>query len=310
LPCNGEREQTNNWPIATDSVQMLAVRMNDGSVDFPTARYAMSRNRLGFGRWWRAATAVGAGLHSQRGNRRRLRPELSQLEDRRLMSNLPPIMVSNTAASGPGSLRRAINVANQNRGANTIVFSALFKTPQTISIGKNEFLITDSQLTIKGPSVGVTVLGPGSRDNTRIFELSQGASAVISNLTISGGYINSYGGGILNKGDLTLNNCTVSHDTAHARAICYGGGLYNLGAVTLNNCTFSNDTVIGGLLSGNGGGLYNGNIAKATNCTFSSDTAKGNTGGYGGGIYNAKPASLVNITYANNKATHGANVYP
>jgi hypothetical protein len=221
-----------------------------------------------------------------------------------------PLMVTNTHASGPGSLRRAINNANQSGGANTIEFSTLFNTPQTISIGRNELLITDNQLTIKGPAVGVTVRGNGSNGNNRIFELSKGASAVMSNMTITGGYLNNNGGGILNKGTLTLNNCTVSHDSAHARSYCYGGGLYNLGTVTLNNCTFSNDTVIGGALSGDGGGLYNDGIAKVTNCTFSNDTAKGLTGGYGGGIYNNKPASLVNISFANNKATHGPNIYP
>jgi hypothetical protein len=312
LPYDGEREQSKTWPIATESAQVPAVRTSDDLVDFPRARYTMIRNARGFWGWgWgRAATAVDAGSRSQRGNRHRLRPELSQLEGRQLLSNLPPLMVSNTNAVGPGSLRRAINTANLNGGDDTIKFSTIvFNTPQTISIGRNELLITDNKLTIIGPAAGVTVSGVGSRGNNRILELSQGASAVISHMTISGGYINTNGGGILNKGDLTLNNCTVSNDTAHARSSCYGGGLYNQGKVTLNNCTFSNDTVIAGALSGGGGGLYNGGTASVTDCTFSNDTAKGLTGGYGGGIYTNKRASLVKLSFSNNNATFGPNIY-
>jgi hypothetical protein len=229
---------------------------------------------------------------------------LSQLEDRQLLSTF---MVSNTAVNGKGSLRQAMIKADYSGGDNTIVFGSLFNTAQTISIGRNELLIANTHLTFKRPKARVTVLGGGSN---RIFEIAKGASAVISNMTITGGYPSNNGGGISNNGTLTLNNCTVTHCTAHAGASRYGGGLYNMGTVTLNNCTFSYDTVVGDDITGEGGGLYNNKVAIVNNCTFSNDRADGFTG-YGGAIYSNKPTSVSNITFNNNWAkTKGPNIYP
>ncbi len=271
----------------------------------------MSRIRVGFGWWGQTATAVGAESRSPRRNRRGLRPELSQLEERQLLSrgvNPPPIQVDNTNASGPGSLKRAIITADGG-GENTIAFAPGL-SGQTISIG-SELVIKNTKLTITGPAGGITVSGVGPSGNARVFNILQTASVNISNMTITGGYIHNNGGGISNSGTLTLNNCTVTHCTAIERSATYGGGLYNTGTVTLNNCTFSYDEAMGGLVYGEGGGLYNGNGKKATvnNSTFSFDRADGLTG-YGGGIY-SKPSIAGPVAYNNNYAkTAGANIYP
>ena len=146
--------------------------------------------------------------------------------------------------------------------------------------------------------------------NTRILDVVNGATAVISNMTFTGGYINNNGGGISNSGNLTLNNCTVSHCTAHARSSCYGGGLYNAGTVTLNNCTFSHDTVIGGAVFGEGGGLYNDNSATINNSTFSNDTGR-RTYGLRRRHLRKTSISVSTITFNNNSAkTNGPNIYP
>jgi hypothetical protein len=223
------------------------------------------------------------------------------------MSNAP-LMVSNTNGRGPGSLRQAIIDANHNGGDNTIDFTARFNTPQTISLGGIELFIKDrGLLTINGPAAGVTVVGGGGR----VFELAGYASAVISNFTITGCYEKNNGGGVLNKGNLTLNSCKITNDTAHLSGRAYGGGIYNSGTVTLNNCVFRNDTVDGTGLYGCGGGLYNSGTANLTNCTITNNTAKGGIvfGGYGGGVYTNQNISLVSTTVKGNTAKHGPNIY-
>ncbi len=49
------------------------------------------------------------------------------------------------------------------------------------------------------------------------------------------GHSSDYGGGLLNSGTLTVNNCTFSGNAAGSGG---GGGIYNQGALTLNGCTF------------------------------------------------------------------------
>ncbi len=264
----------------------------------------MSRNTVMF-RWWgRADTGVGAGSRSRRGDRLRLRPTVLALEDRTLLS----FTVLNTNDSGSGSLRYEVGLANAEGGTNTINFNtnpALgtnFNTPQTITLTSGQLDVTDNGLTIMGPAAGVTVSGGG---NSRILAVESGVTAIISNLTITDGSTQSddYGGGLYNRGNLTLNYCTVSNDTAGGSY--WGGGLYNTsgGTLTLNYCTVSNDTA-----GHYGGGLYNDSgTVNLTNCTFSNDRA-GNTY-YGGGLYNNSTANLMNSTFSNDKASYGGGVH-
>ena len=75
------------------------------------------------------------------------------------------------------------------------------------------------------------------------------------------------GGGIDNSGVLTLNNSTISHNTANGGNVAGGGagdgdgsGIYSTGTLTLNNSTVSNNQATGGSGgsmdgAGNGGGI-------------------------------------------------------
>ncbi len=259
----------------------------------------MSGNAVRF-RWWgRADTGVGAGSRSRRGNRLRLRPTVLALEDRTLLS----FTVLNTDDSGSGSLRYEVGLANAAGGTNTIDFNtnpALgtnFNTPQTITLTSGQLDVTDNGLTIMGPAAGVTVSGGGT---SRIFAVESGVTAIIWNLTITDGSTQSddYGGGLYNRGNLTLNNCTVSNDTAGGTY--WGGGLYNTsgGTLTLNYCTVSNDTA-----GHYGGGLYNDrSTVNLNNCTFSHDSA----GDDGGGLYAFVGATnLNNCTFSQDSTGDG-----
>ena len=271
----------------------------------------------------------------QRLIRHRQRPFLLALEDRRLLAQL---VVMNNDAIGPGSLADRIGIANSNSQANIITFDPqVFKNPQTISIeGQLELSDTDGLQQIMGPASGVTIDGGG---NGRVFEVDSNVIATFSGLNITGGNsatdnTDSYGGGgILNFGILTLNNCNVNNDTSgnlfNFGTTLSGGGVENFGgSVFLNNCNFSNDSTYT-----DGGGLFSTGPSDIENCTFSGDHAidggavynTGNakiegctitgsgSGNYGGGLYNYQGfLLLVGCTISNdstNTTYYGGGLY-
>lgn len=103
----------------------------------------------------------------------------------------------------------------------------------------------------------------------------------LNNCTVSGNQAANYGGGIQSSYVLALNASTVSGNTAGGN----GGGVYiNLGAATLDNSTISDNTAN----SGWGGGVwvyYQAEIT-ATNTTISHNNA-------GGGIFNYHEQALT-----------------
>jgi len=152
-------------------------------------------------------------------------------------------------------------------------------------------------LTINGAGATSTIIDGGAID--RVFHIFSGVTVEINDLKITNGS-NTVGGAIYNfGGTLTLNNTTVSGNTAGATG--GGGGVYNNGGtLTLNHSTISNNT------ADYGGGIYNyWNTAVLTlnNSTVSDNTA----GAKGGGISNNRGTlTLNNSTVSGNTATGGA----
>src|SRR5262245_44297720 len=99
--------------------------------------------------------------------RLRLRPNLMALEARTLLSTFT---VNSTADDGTaGTLRWAIGQANGNNQADTIVFSSLFNTRQTITLSSSLLLTDTATTTITGPGANLlTVSGGGTR---RVFDI-------------------------------------------------------------------------------------------------------------------------------------------
>ena len=180
------------------------------------------------------------------GRSRRLRPTVTVLEGRTLLSTLT---VTNADDSGAGSLRAAVAQANTDGGGDTIVFSSLFDSPQTITLtgGQLELSGTTGTTTITGP--GANLLSVSGNKPSRVFLIDQGVTASVSGLTITGGNTAYEGGGLENAGELKLTDCTVSGNSAGA-----GGGLFNTGGgtTTLTHCTFSDNSAVS-----SGGGLLN-----------------------------------------------------
>jgi len=167
--------------------------------------------------------------------------------------------------------------------------------------------------------VNVTVIGSGAKttiiDGARIgtvVNVSNGFVVSLTNLTIRNGNAHGFGGGgIVNAGTLTINNCTISNNTAFGSDFGGGdgGGIYNFPAGTLkiNNSTVNGNTASRGA-TGSGGGIFNFGNLTINNSTFYGNSAGGNDG-YGGGICNVSVLSMSSSTVSGNSATNGSGIY-
>ncbi|MDR2012779.1 MAG: right-handed parallel beta-helix repeat-containing protein [Rhodanobacter sp.] len=213
------------------------------------------------------------------------------------LASAATITVSNHNDVGAGSLRDAITNA---KAGDTIVFSGLPAgdtiKPSSVLIVATGGTSASNPLTIDGS--GVSGLSVSGNNAVRVFAVNAGVNAVFKNFTITQGKplgATGSGGGILNTGTLTLNNCTVSDSTANAN----GGGIENNGTLTLTNSTLSGNTTAVA-----GGGIDNNGMLTVTNSTFNGNTITNDypSNGYGGGIYNTDSGTLtvINSTLSNN----------
>jgi hypothetical protein len=192
-------------------------------------------------------------------------------------------------------------------------------TGGTIIVGTGvytENVSIDRDLTLQGAGATSTILDGGGTD--RVVFISLGRVVDISGVTIRNGNC-SYGGGIWNKGTLTLVNSTVASNIDTSG----GGGIYNSDGATL---VISDCVVVGNTSGDEGGGIRNSsstltlvNSAVVSNSsadhgggihsfggrlTLSGSTVRGNeaTGGSaaGGGIFNDSKARLTDVTISGN----------
>ena len=182
-------------------------------------------------------------------------------------------VVTNTADSGPGTLRSAMtNAAN---GA--VITFASNLSGATITLSNTLAINTNFTIDASALPGGIQINGNGA---VQIFNVAGGTTDVLDSLTIANGYSTNAnsaksGGGINNNGTLTLTNCTLSGNIS-----MYGGGGINNsgGTLTLNQCTLS------GNAAGAGGGIANDGTLTLNQCTLS-----GNNASSGGGIFNVPP---------------------
>jgi CSLREA domain-containing protein len=202
------------------------------------------------------------------------------------------ITVNSLADSGgtcPGAdctLRQAIAVSNSGDTINFGVTGTIQLTSAELSVNHN--------LTITGP--GPDSLTITASADFRIFYFDNG-TWTLSGVKISDGHDTVNGGGIYNgDGNLTLNNCVISHNTADNA----GGGIYNGVNLTVQDCTITGNT--GGQ---EGGGIYSGTGSlTVTRSTFDHNRALTNTGQPGGNaasLHNG--GTFQNCTFYHNEST-------
>jgi len=156
--------------------------------------------------------------------------------------------------------------------------------------------VTSPASIINNGALPASIVGPA---NDRVLDILAGAQTTIFGVTISGGHATSegsdHGGGILNRGQLTLLNSTISYNSA-----TFGGGLSTEGGST---ATLENVTLAHNSASEDGGGLSvetDGSVALDSD-TISANTADGddNGGGNGGGTFATSSAGGGSLSFRN-----------
>ena len=203
------------------------------------------------------------------------------------------LVTSLTDSNLPGHLRYEIACAAPG---DTIRFDP--------ALSGGTFLMTAGQITIdkdlviEGTGLGITLDAQGS---SRVLEVLGGANVDLWGLILTGGAAGD-GGGIMNWGDLSLYQCTVTGNTATdtgGGAASYGGGVLVL----------YESQVYGNSATNNGGGLYCNGSTSAILINYS--TVANNSAGLGGGCFSTTGSSISCSfsTISGNQASTGGGIY-
>ena len=203
------------------------------------------------------------------------------------------LTVINTADSGAGSLRDAINTANLTPAtSDRILFQSGLSG--TITLASNLPALS-GPTELEGP--GMDQLNINGADSFRILEST--SDTTVSGLTLANGKADI--GGAINVGgaDLVVDKTRVEGGTALTGS---GGIAFSVGRLTLKDSELTgNEAPLGG---GLGAGYA---VVAISGTTFSGNIATGNSFSYsGGGAYlNLKPGSqstITNSTFTGNSA--------
>jgi hypothetical protein len=211
---------------------------------------------------------------------------------------------SNDDITQLGTLRYA--VAHAQGGDTILLTEELRNHPAVLTQGE---LILSQDVTIQTMTSfvpPVTVSGGGT---SRVFEVSNGAHVILSNLTITGGNgvannpngssaFEGHGGGILSFGTLTVSNCILQNN----HAIVEGGGIANIaGTLTVSGSILQLNQA-GPIFpdAGRGGGIVNTGTGTISDCTL----VENHAGDQGGGILNSGTLTVRNSTLLANGAEH------
>lgn len=157
-----------------------------------------------------------------------------------------------------------------------IMQEPLSGTESLVTIGDGT---NSPQIKIIGSNAAELSVNTDSNQARGIY-VNSNATVSISGVTISSGVTSKDGGGIYNKGNLTLDDVIVN--TCNAK---YGGGIYSVGSLTMNGGAVTKNTA-----SKSGGGIHNTGYATLKNVNIEENTAQNS----GGGIFaNLGSARLI-----------------
>ena len=162
----------------------------------------------------------------------------------------------------------------------------------TISVASGTYteagITVDKSVDIVGADEANTIVQAAAAPGvaiTRVMAVTVGVEVTIEELTIRHGNVIADGGGIHNRGTLTIANSTLSGNSADWGM---GGGIFNRsGTLTISNSTLSGNS------ASNGGGISNANGT----LTISNSTLSGNSGR---GIFNYGTLTISNSTLSGN----------
>jgi len=201
-------------------------------------------------------------------------------------------------ACGENALGAAVNLANSTPTADTLVLAGGCTYGMTTAHGgaANALPVITTPIEMTGPATvtNASLLGLGL---FRIAEVGPtGSLTLTTGVAFTRGNVLGNGGGILNRGAVTLTGSTLTGNTASGN----GGGLANADTPTgtAPAATFTNSPLQGNTtLLGDGGAVYNGlrGTLTATGVTGSPLFITGNNAGRGGGI-SAVAATATTLT--------------
>ena len=246
---------------------------------------------------WPSQRLASIGLDSQQRksqarsrNRRGIKPIVTLLEERTLLSTVP-ITVTSLADSGTGTLRAAITTVDSGSDSNQYAIS--FASGLTGTINLTEALPNlSNNISITGPGASsLNVNRVATAADFNVFTVQIAKTVNISNITIMDNYSGSYNySGISNGGTLTVNN-TIFTDNSNS--------INNGGTLTVNNTIFTNNgisgTATGGIENIATGGIINDGTLTVTNSTFTDNTGRS--------IWNNGTATVSDSTFIGNSGT-------
>lgn len=219
------------------------------------------------------------------------------------------------------SIATAVTEANAAPTADSVVIELVGGTYMLSSSGA-----TALEITFAGPSLtleaegGVPVLdGSGT---VRALSVGTGSNVTVEGLVIKGGSTTGFGGGIENRGILTVKESTFSENSAAdggAIAIMLGGtltvedstlshntttGVGGGALIDLGTATVDRSLIIGNEAPFNGGGI---NVQAGASMTVAASTIAGNTSGaQGGGLSNFGKVDVETSTFVENSGSEGS----
>ena len=258
-----------------------------------------------------AGTGAGTPATDQRGALRDASPDIGAFEvAHRFVVTTTNDELDAVFDAADLSLREAIAFAEANPGSDVITFdpSLVASGPATIAlmdVADSTFgptaLVINSQIEIDGPagSDGITIARQESVSNLRLFEVSSTGQLNLKNLTLSnglahgadavgfhsgggGGGAAGLGGAILNRGALTIQQSTLSGNTASGGQGRYGGPTFGFGGdgAGPNPGTGGFGSVGGPGQPGSAGGFASGGGGGGGGAA---GEGAGGAGGFGGG---------------------------
>jgi hypothetical protein len=176
-------------------------------------------------------------------------------------------------------------------------------------------IVISKSITIQGASQERSIIQAheqAEESTDRVFLIEEGVIVTIRDLIIQKGFPTQTpytGGGILNYGELTVENCLIQKNRAGD-----AGGIQNRGNLLVINSTISHNYADGvgdpGMECGKGGGIVNAFRSTLTiyNSLITSNVAAGKAGGLH--VACEGNATLVNTIISENKSTtNGGGVF-
>jgi hypothetical protein len=227
-----------------------------------------------------------------------------------------PGLAATIPVRGSCTLVQAITAANTDTarggcpagsGADTLVLEPPGRTVTLTRVdnttyGPTGLPVISSAITIAGN--GGTIARPATAPAFRLLAVSATGELTLEGLTLTGGLasgdsdVSNSGGGVSNRGVVTISSSTISGNTATG----LGGGVYNDAAVvTVTESTISGNTADNGGGIGNSavGSLYYPPLPLAT-VTITKSTITGNTGA---GVTSGNYAGGVTVTITESTIT-------